>query len=53
MIVNKIDLMEFIYHVENANSGHDRDTVFAYLEDYLKEKHNLSVDIYKVLDIDY
>lgn len=48
----KIDVMDFIEHVDNANSGHDRDTVFAYLEDYLKEEHNTTVDIYGILGID-
>jgi hypothetical protein len=49
----QINLMNLIEHVENANSGHDRDTVFAYIEDFLKEEHQIEVDIYKILDIDY
>jgi hypothetical protein len=48
-----ISLMDFVTHVDNANSGHDRDTVYGYLEDFLKEEKNISVDIYEALGIDY
>lgn len=34
----KISLKSFASHVDWLNDGHDRDVVFHYLEDYLKNE---------------
>ncbi len=39
-----ISLMEFAMHVDRLNSGGDRDCVFYYLEDFLKE-NGIIIDI--------
>lgn len=44
--------MNLIEHVENANSDNDRDTVFEYIEDFLRQEHKIDVDINEILGID-
>ena len=34
---------------DNLNSGHDRDVVFAYIEEYLKEEKGIIVDIMEAI----
>jgi len=40
----KIDLLDFVFHVDHLNSGHDRDCILFYLESYLKTK-KIDVDL--------
>lgn len=39
------DIKGICYYTDSVNSGHDRDTVFAYIEEYLKEEKDITVDI--------
>lgn len=48
----QINIMDLIDYVSIANSDHDRDTVFAYIENYLREEHQIDVDINEILGID-
>jgi len=40
----QIKLSDFAYFVDDLNSGSDRDTIYYYLEKYLKNK-NIIIDI--------
>ena len=44
-----IDLHEFCRFVDRLNSGHDRSIVFGYMEDFLKEKKKIELDIEKYI----
>lgn len=44
LLNTNIKLSDFAYHVDEMNSGYDRDAVFHYLEDFLKSK-GIKIDI--------
>ncbi len=44
----QIDMLDFAFYVDRLNSGHDRDCVFHYLQDYLKTKGKI-IDLEKEL----
>jgi hypothetical protein len=44
-----IDVIDFVMFVDERNSGADRDTVFNYLETFLKQQHKINVDFDVIL----
>lgn len=44
-----VNVMELLNYVDRLNSGHDRDVVFAYVEEFLKKEKKIKVDLEKSL----
>lgn len=45
-----ISLKDFAFYVDRLNSGGDRDCVFSYLEEFLKDEKGIIIDIDEAMD---